>query len=396
VLVVHAARGLRIQVVLRVGLALFVLLTVACVPPARHRTTTLVIGVVYAAWSLVVVVATWRARARVVRLGWLALFADLLALTAAVVVAGASDQQSWTADLLVNGFFLIPVLAATQLRPVISAAIGGPTVVVYLVASAAAKSANTEPWASILLRSAALTGLAAGCVLLTRVQRSRVRTISGLATDRSRLAVEILGVEQRERRALAEALHDGALQYVLAARQDLEDFRDRRDETAFHRIDIALRESSQLLRSTLSELHPAVLAQAGLSRALHDLVSTSERRGLESDVDTTGWPDGLRSAADHELFATARELVTNVVKHADARTLRVELALVDEQARLQVTDDGRGVAADALGESLADGHIGLASCRTRIEAAGGRLTIRSGPRGGTVAVVVVPIEPVST
>ena len=64
-------------------------------------------------------------------------------------------------DILVNGLFLIPVLAATQLRPLVCAAVAGPTTVVYFLASVATKSANGEPWSSVLLRTWAMAGLAA-------------------------------------------------------------------------------------------------------------------------------------------------------------------------------------------------------------------------------------------
>ncbi|GEC10230.1 hypothetical protein SSP24_78850 [Streptomyces spinoverrucosus] len=63
------------------------------------------------------------------------------------------------------------------------------------------------------------------CALTSWVHRARVKTIADLVKDRSQLLIEVLNVEERERGALAEALHDNALQSVLAARQDIEDAR---------------------------------------------------------------------------------------------------------------------------------------------------------------------------
>ena len=74
-----------------------------------------------------------------------------------------------------------------------------------------------------------LAALSLAGVLLSWVQRSRVLTIAGLILDRGRLSTELAEVETTARRALAEELHDGALQYVLAARQDLEDARLHND-----------------------------------------------------------------------------------------------------------------------------------------------------------------------
>jgi two-component system, NarL family, sensor kinase len=393
ILLAHGMRGVRIQVLLRFVLALFVLLTVVLEPPADDTIACYVIAGCYAAWTVGVAKFASSGGLAVVRLIWLALFVDLIVLTAITVVAGASDEVSWTADILVNGFVLVPLLAATQLRPWVCVAVVVPTVVVYFASSAAARLANTEPWESIGLRTVVLAGLGAGCVLLSRVQRSRVVTIASLASDRSRLLAETVRIEERERRDLAEHLHDGALQYVLAARQDLEDVRSSGDARAVDRIDEALRESALLLRSTMTELHPAVLEQSGLASALADLTrSVSARRPLTISLDTAGWPADLRTPVDPLLFATARELLSNVVKHAAAGHVEVTAELDDGTARLVVLDDGTGIDETVLAQRLADGHIGLASRRVRLEAAGGALRVQAREPHGTVAVAELPVQ----
>ena len=122
---------------------------------------------------------------------WLALFVDLAALVGLAVAASSSVNQSWTSDVLVNGFFMIPILAATQLRPWVSAAVLVPTVAAYLASSIAAKQANGEPWSSIILRTGILAGICVGSILLSRVQRSRVLTIGRLVADRGELITEL-------------------------------------------------------------------------------------------------------------------------------------------------------------------------------------------------------------
>jgi two-component system, NarL family, sensor kinase len=390
ILIEHAYRGFRIQVMLRAVLVTFVVLVVVFTPPVHDRGGCYAIAAVYAVSSAGVSWLVRRGGEQPLRLIWLALFVDLLALAALAIVASQSAKQSWTADVVVNGFFLIPVIAATQLRPWVCAAVAAPTVAVYLASSIASKQANTEPWGSILLRTAVLAGVAAGCVLLSRTQRSRVLTIGRLVSDRNELIGELVTIEGRERRELAESLHDGALQYVLAARQDLDDARHEGDAESFERLDHALRESSQLLRSTVTQLHPAVLEQAGLLPALRDLARTvASRGGFSVDIDADGWAEGLRTSVDGLLFATARELLTNVVKHAGATAVHIGLSRQDGRARLTVTDDGRGIGAGELERRLGEGHIGVASRRVRLEAAGGRLTLRAGQPTGTVAEVEV-------
>ena len=91
--------------------------------------------------------------------GWLGLYVDLLALSALSLIAGQSSAQSWTSYVLLGGFFLLPVLAATQLHWGVCASVVIPTVVFYAVEAFATQDANAEPLASIVLRVLVLTGV---------------------------------------------------------------------------------------------------------------------------------------------------------------------------------------------------------------------------------------------
>ena len=387
----YAYRGLRVQVVLRGILVVFVVAVVLWIAPARDRVGCYTIAAIYAAWAIGV---AWLARRRadqLLRFVWLALFVDLAALVGLAVVASASVNQSWTSDVLVNGFFMIPILAATQPRPWVGAAVTAPTVAAYLGASIAAKSANGEPWSSVILRTGILAGICVGSVMLSRVQQWRVRTIGRLLADRNQLITALTTIEDRERRTLSEDLHDGALQYVLAARQDLDEARDTADPSSFDRVDHALRETSHMLRSMMTQLHPAVLDQAGFLPALRDLVRTSSERGrFVSTIEAASWDESWRTSADGLLLAAARELLTNVVKHAGAHAVDIDLSWRDGIARLRIADDGRGISPGEVERQLALGHIGLTSRRVRLEAAGGSLVLRPGTPSGTIAEVEVP------
>ena len=389
----NAYSGIRLQFLLRGALVLFVVLTVVMFPPDHDRAGCYAIAGAYALWSALLGLWTWRGGPAPVRFVWLALFVDLAALAALTLMAGISSEENWTADVLVNGFVLVPLIAALQLRPVVCAIIVGPTVAAYFLSAAATKASNNEPWGAIILGAVVLVAVGLGCIGVSVIQRARVATIGDLVRERTGLLGELTTIEARERRELAESLHDGALQYVLAARQDLEDARDLADPDAFDRLDRALSETSRLLRSTVATLHPAVLEQAGLARALRDLASTAEATGgFTAEVDVDGWSDDLRTSADGLLYTTARELLSNVVKHAEARKVRIQLARGDGVAELAVIDDGCGIADDAMASSVGRGHIGLESHRVRVEAAGGALDICPGKQAGTVAEVRVPCD----
>ncbi|WP_308467010.1 sensor histidine kinase [Rathayibacter soli] len=398
VLIDHAYRGIRVQFMLRGVLVVFIALVVILVPVAHYRWIGYLIAALYLLSTLVLLVVTRRAKAWLVRYIWLALYIDVVALGSLCVLDGVAASDSWSADILLNGFFLLPVMAATQLRPWVCLSVCVPTSAVYLFCSVVTRVSNDEPWVSLWLRTGVFVGLATGCVLLCRVQQSRVLTIASHVFERGALLADMVGIESRERQALAEHLHDGALQYVLAARHDLADARDAGDAGSFERLDHALSESAQLLRATVTGLHPAVLEQAGLRHAVEELAARLTARGaFNVETDTQLWPKGVKTSADDLLYATARELLRNVLKHADASQVRVTLALRDGTAgfatgHLTVSDDGRGLPESALEERLAAGHIGIASRRIRLEAAGGVLVLRAGEPRGTHAEASVPVE----
>jgi two-component system, NarL family, sensor kinase len=392
VLIEHAFRGARIQRILRLLLGLFFVAVLIFQPPDQHLALCWLVVICYALWSLAVGALIRAGGVRSLHYAWLALFVDVVTVAALTLIADSSAQQSWAPYLLINGFFLVPVIAAAQLNPWISAIVAVPAVLVYLVASLLIRNVDADPISEIVLRTGLLAVVAIGCVLLSRVQRSRVSTIARLLDERNDLLAEMVTIEQREQRDLAETLHDGALQYVLAARQELEAL-DEGDPEAVERIDLALAETSRLLRSTMTQLHPAVVDTAGLLPALRDLVETVNARGqLSAELQTRNWDDSLRTPMDELLLTTARELVTNVVKHAQARTVSIELAREAGTATLRVSDDGVGMAGVDLDARLGAGHLGVASRRIRLEAAGGRITFSPADPHGTIIDVDVPLD----
>lgn len=387
----HAERGITLQLWVRGLLVVFAIGTLLLLPPVTGAGLCFGIAGGYALAVLLLTGWLQRRGPAAVEWGWLGLYVDLVALSALCVVTDESADLSWTSYVLLNGFFLLPILAATQLRWGVCASVVVPTVVFYFIEGLVTQEANEEPTASIVLRTLVLAGVGVAAIGLSRIQRSRVTAIAGLVADRSTLLTELLTTTDTEHRKMAENLHDGALQFILAARMDLEDARELADPAAFDRLDQALTQSSQLLRSTVGELHPAVLKQSGLAAALSQLARTAaERSGLTLTLDTTLWPETVRTPNDLLLFGTARELLANVTKHAQATALNVELKLRAGQADLTIADNGVGSDPEVIAKRVREGHIGLESQRVKVEAAGGEFVIDSPPSGGTTVHVVVP------
>jgi two-component system NarL family sensor kinase len=382
-----------LQFALRILLVVFIGLTLALEPPDANLWWCVLILAGYAA-----VVLGWRRWASrlppKVRLdsrrgvALLVLTADLTALAVMSVLTAIASPDSWTSYVLLTGLAVVPLIAAAQLDPVVSGAIAVPTLATFVAVSWISQEANAEPWDSIGLSSMVLAGLACGSVALSLLQRQKVDTITELARQRTHLLEEMVGLEKRERQSLSERLHDGALQYVIVARQDVDEIRDGSHE-ATERVDSALAECSRLLRDVVRELHPEVLSRSGLKAALATLAdSLRARSGLTVEFDCDSWPDDLRTDADYVMYGAAREIATNVVKHAHARQVRVDLSHADGQAVLRIADDGVGIPAGRLAESVQDGHIGMASIRAKVLACGGDFEVRTGSSGTQIDIVV--------
>ncbi len=390
-------RGLLLQLALRALLAVFIGFGLLFEPPNANVRLHWGIFACYvamvAAWGLWARRSADRSDQRTKRVAALFLLcADLTVVAVISVDSGLSSPETWTSDVLQHGLFLIPLIAAAQLDPAVSAMIAIPTVATFFVVNWIDREANGhEPWGSILLRTAIVFGLAAGSVALSWIQQAKTRTIADLAQERTRLLEEVISLEKRERQSLSERLHDGALQYVLVARHDMEDVRDGSVE-GMDRVDFALAESSRLLRDVVRELHPEVLARSGLKAAITSLADgIAARTSITVHLDAEGWPESLRTNADHLLYSAAREFSTNVIKHAHADNLRFRLAHNGSRAELSIADDGVGIPADRLAQSVEDGHIGFASICTKVLATGGQFTVTGSP--GTVITMAVPATP---
>jgi two-component system NarL family sensor kinase len=388
-------RGIVLQTGLRIVLVVFIAVTLLCEPPNNNLWTCAVVLVIYA-----VIVGFWsvwavRAAARTVEFARTVVALSVLAADVAVVcvlsvVTGLTAPDAWTSDVMRNAFFLIPVIAAAQLDPVVSGVVAVPTLSAFVATCWITKTSNSEPWASIVLSSLVLAGLAGGSVALSFIQRSKLEAITELAQLRTQLLHDLLGVEKHERQTISERLHDGALQCVLVARRDMEDLREG-SAAATERVETALVECSRLLRDVVRELHPDVLTRLGLKAALGALSeSLGSRNDLAVEFDARSWPDDVRTDADYVLYSAARETLINVIKHARAQHVWIDLEHDNSVASLRVADDGVGTSEADMLQKAREGHIGLSSIRAKALASGGRFDVRA-TSPGTEITIAIPL-----
>jgi PAS domain S-box-containing protein len=212
------------------------------------------------------------------------------------------------------------------------------------------------------------------------------------------LASELSLTEERERRRLATVIHDQIAQLLVVAKGKLEKIQ----ESALYRsrgkpveeIRRLIEESIRYTRSLIFELSPPILYDLGFEPAMEWLADHMQQQyGLEVDVENDGQPKPLDSEGRVLLFRAVRELLFNVLKHAQTSRARVRLHRDGDHMRLAVEDNGVGFAPDRLCASSAKIEgFGLFSIRERLNYFHGRMEINSVPGQGTTVILTIPLS----
>lgn len=206
------------------------------------------------------------------------------------------------------------------------------------------------------------------------------------------LARRLMTAQEEERSRLARELHDDVTQRLGTLAIDagklaqgasgenggLRDLQERA---------IALAHDVQGLSR---RLHPSILDDLGLAAALRaEAQALGRRLGVPVSFAAEPMPESFPKESATALYRIAQECCQNVVRHARATEVNVELSVVGGQARLRIEDDGQGFQPR---EARSRGGLGLASLSERARLAGGRLAIESAPGEGARITAEVPLE----
>ena len=232
-------------------------------------------------------------------------------------------------------------------------------------------------------------------------QRVAIRTseLERRTSQLRALVSELVGVEARERRRLAQVLHDSLQQLLVGARFNIWAIKtdDESLRESLVRVDQLLEESISESRLLTVELSPPVLHETGLVGVLHWLAQwMQEKHGLEVSLQTDEPADPQDLDIRILLFQSVRELLFNVLKHAGVRSARVAMSPQGQKmVRIVVSDDGVGFdPKQRLAETTSEGGFGIFSIRERLEMMGGQMEIDSAPGQGTRVVLLAPVSPV--
>ena len=240
--------------------------------------------------------------------------------------------------------------------------------------------------------------------LLNREVLQRKRAEEQLASyqaDLRSLASQLTLAEERERRRLAVHLHDQIGQNLAISHIKLEELRTSLEEAGSTKLVGELDYLTRLLEQTIKEtqsltfrISPPILYELGLEAALECLADQfSQQHGLLTYFESDRQPKPLDENLKVLLFQAVQELLVNVVKHAQAHSLKISMWREQNLLRLGVEDDGVGfnplVPVYRQGKG---GGFGLFSIKERLRPLGGNLEVKSEPGAGTEIVLSVPLK----
>jgi len=243
---------------------------------------------------------------------------------------------------------------------------------------------------------------------LVRDITERKRAEERIRADRARLrslASELVLAEERERRHVAMWLHDNISQKLALSRMALGALQA---ETSPEEMTHALKEvrdgidrAIEDIRSMTFELGSPVLYEVGLAAAVERLAEEfQEKFDITCGFEDDGLPKPLGEDIRVILYRGVRELLINIVKHARATGVKIGMRKDGKTIRIDVVDDGIGLAALEHSQDSRSGGFGLFSIRERLSHVGGELRTESGrvlagvgdEHGGTRVTLVAPLE----
>jgi signal transduction histidine kinase len=205
--------------------------------------------------------------------------------------------------------------------------------------------------------------------------------------------------EERERRRLAIELHDQITQKLILFKINLGSLRQKELPAELSKpLDEIYEDINQIIQDTRSltfDLGSPTLYELGLEAAIREWLNeeVQQKHEIKTEFEDDAQPKPLDGDVCALLYRAVRELLVNVIKHANARHVKVSICKEKNNICINVIDDGAGFISP-VGNFTSNkvGGFGLFSIRERLSYLGGSLEIDSKPGKGTRATLVAPIK----
>jgi signal transduction histidine kinase len=214
------------------------------------------------------------------------------------------------------------------------------------------------------------------------------------------LTARLLQLQDEERRRIARELHDSAGQSLTALALNLSNLGteiERLTKSAKTVSDsvVLVNDMSRDIRTISYLLHPPLLDEAGLASALRWYIrGFTERSGIKVELELPEDFERLPRDVETAIFRLVQECLTNIHRHSESPTATIGVVHANGEVRIEVRDQGKGIAPDKKLELLSAGTpgVGIRGMRERLRQLGGAMEINSdGDGSGTQVVVRLPV-----
>jgi len=212
------------------------------------------------------------------------------------------------------------------------------------------------------------------------------------------LASQLTLAEESERHRIATELHATISQSLVVSKLQLDTLRataHRDIAKTLGEVCESLDETIQGTKSLTFDLSSPILYELGFETAVAEWLTERirQKHGIATEFEDDGQPKPLDDEVCVFLFRDVRELLINVVKHAQANKVKVSIRKVGRQIQVSVEDDGRGFDPEkVVAMAVRKGGFGLFSIRERLGQLGGHLEIESAPGQGAKVTIMAPLK----
>ncbi len=205
-----------------------------------------------------------------------------------------------------------------------------------------------------------------------------------------------LEIQEQTLKTISEEIHDNIGQALSLAKLKLNTLKYDQPDLLVEKINDSRELVSKAirdLRDLSRSLNTDSIASMGLVRALEQELDIFRKSGFQTTLYTEGEIQKMEPQKELILFRIVQESLNNIIKHADARTIRVTALYTEHELDLQVEDDGKGAASGQLDmDENSFKSLGLRNMHNRAKMIGGGFSIHSVPGNGTIIKLNIPLN----
>jgi signal transduction histidine kinase len=247
----------------------------------------------------------------------------------------------------------------------------------------------------IIAALAVLSVITGYAIYRRRILKQQNLLIAEQAKQREQITKAVIDAEENERKRIGSDLHDGVGQLFSAVKMNLSGLFDRinfenNNEKFLAEKTLALvDESCKEVRIISHKMMPNALLRSGIASDIKSFIEKLDEQNLKVNFEASGFSDQLEHNEEVILYKVIQELVSNIIKHAKATELTINL--INDKGSIKALVKDNGIGFDLSNMNSFEG-IGLKNIKTRVDYLKGKIDFNSAPNKGTEVNIFVPLS----